>query len=197
MDSHMITNNPGNGPLAERFFEYAIAYLEAAIVLNDHAVHLGKKCTWPFSTAVMFNTVHSVELFLKAMILKAKPEKTEAKETHSIEKLARSFRSAYPNEKWRIPFERASTPVAANKELLKVFGLTKKPKETAEEREQREQLIEQLDEQINNAWPFSIENRYPVDTKGHEWKTLQGHVPGIFAAELRHMKAEYKRIWSQ
>lgn len=155
-------------PAHEKLFAYAYGYLNAARCLCERAISLEEKCGWTDGVVVMMNAVQAVELFLKAMLLKADLE-GGISQTHDIDQLAKSYEATYPTEafQWEIPFRKP-----------KVEGLTQ----------------EQAAYLKARSAHASIELRYPLSKEGLDWFAHQGFEPVSFARTLEVMHDDFDRI---
>lgn len=86
----------------QQFIEYARAYLVAAIEVCGRMVALESQRTWPNGSVASMLAAHSVELFLKGMILHRAPS-YELK-THDIDILIADFDELYPEDCFRTEF---------------------------------------------------------------------------------------------
>ena len=86
-----------------QFLSFAEAYLDSACRLCKILKRSTRKRTYPRSAVVLYLTYHSVELFLKAAILKKSPNEGLH---HNIEHLSKRYRKFYPGKKYHfeIPF---------------------------------------------------------------------------------------------
>ncbi|MBE0566222.1 MAG: hypothetical protein IH621_09710 [Krumholzibacteria bacterium] len=86
----------------QQFIEYARAYLVAAIEVCGRMVALESQRTWPNGSVASMLAAHSVELFLKGMILH-RAQRYELK-SHDIDILIADFDKLYPEESFRTEF---------------------------------------------------------------------------------------------
>lgn len=117
----------------------------------------------------MFNASQAIELFLKAMLAKADPEK-EIAQTHNIHELANQYEALYPDPayKWEILFRQPPLP----------GNLTT---------EQRKYLKDRT------ALP-GIQLRYPLSKGGFDWAGEGLFNPVSFSHDLRAMLNDFNRL---
>lgn len=102
--SRMVGNWELSGkPIPLQFLAFAEAYLDSAYRLCNILKRSTKKRTYPRGAVVLYLAFHSVELFLKAAILKKSPSEGLS---HDIKQLSNRYRALYPGKKYQleIPF---------------------------------------------------------------------------------------------
>ncbi|WP_157412683.1 hypothetical protein [Acidovorax sp. Root217] len=174
----MLVREGGSTSVSQQFFDYSIAYLNAAKVLNARALEIEIK--WADATVVLWNACHAVELFLKATILLKEPSIKHSKlQDHNIARLAQRHRLLYDQKRfhWEIPF------MVTTESMIGANGYSIK-------------LSEEDRKRIEGRIPFSIEHRYPVDREGKPWDGLQGMSPAGFAQALDRLHNDFNRIWN-
>jgi hypothetical protein len=114
---------------------------------------------------------HAAELFLKGALLKRCPDADVFKYKHQLTALSVAYRRQFTEASfdWDIPFQQGELP----------DGIT----------EEEERLLRTPEP--------SILYRYPVDTKGSDWKGLYGFEPHSFLTLLHQLEQDFKRIKSQ
>jgi HEPN domain len=92
-----------NLSIPERHLNYSEAYLYSSKILCENLIRKPEQETYSKGCACMFNARLSVELFLKAALLKKDPN---IKFHHVIDKLAILFKQHYPEKEfeWDVPF---------------------------------------------------------------------------------------------
>ena len=90
--------------IPQQFIAFADAYLDSAERLCKVLKISTRKASYERGAVVLYLTFHSVELFLKAAILKKSPNE---KLHHNIEHYGRRYRNLYPGKKYNldIPFQ--------------------------------------------------------------------------------------------
>lgn len=86
----------------QQFIELARAYLRAAKLLCLEIIEAFDNSKFEDSRVVCFITHHAIELFLKGMILKKRPDMNLH---HNVQKLSEEFKKLYPLENLPIPFK--------------------------------------------------------------------------------------------
>lgn len=116
----------------------------------------------------MYLAHHSVELFLKGMILRKAPEETF---THDLGHLANRYHALYKSKKFKfnVPFSVTSAGVAEEE-----IALAQKFSRTRTER-----------------------LRYPIDKNGKPWGGVHGFEPSSFLKTLTELDESYERIRSR
>lgn len=157
-------------PVPAKLFAYADAYLAAAMTSNRKMTQDEDFCTWPNGAVVLMLAAHSVELFLKGIILQKNPNANVWSHKHNINRLASAFRTEFVQTsiEWDIPFGGTdSTESFPDAEI-----------ETPQ----------------SETSPPSIRYRYPVNMGGKEWQGLDGFEPHSFLSLLLAVKADFDRI---
>lgn len=155
MPWHMITASELNGlSVPERLFAYADGYRNAASLVCTKIAEAPRCFGWPDAAVVLMLAAHAAELFLKGALLKRCPDADVFKYKHQLTALSVAYRRQFtePSFDWDIPFQQDELP----------DGIT----------EQEEKLLRTPEP--------SILYRYPVDTKGSDWKGLYGFEPLSF-----------------
>lgn len=153
----------------DKLFAFAFAYLSGAECLCARAVAARDTCDWTDGAVVMFNACQAVELFLKAMLVKA-DRTSKIEKTHDIYKLAQKYEKTYtgPEHHWEIPFRKPPYPEQILDEDLRYM-------------------------ESRSAQP-GIELRYPLSGDGHDWFSWQGFEPLGFSVVLKTMRQDFDRI---
>jgi hypothetical protein len=155
----------------EQLFEFAFAYLNASQLICNNMVENRELRNWAFSSVVLFNAAHAIELFLKAALLRKNTELDLSDFGHNIDKLAEEYETQFTEEElqWNIPF-RFALPIANSKEEKDFF-------------------------KTHIAHP-SIENRYPFHSVGNQWIINKGFEPFSFVQELDVLQSDFHRIFN-
>ena len=101
----MITDSEmSNLTVPQRFFEYAIAYRNAASAMCTSMVETQSLRTWPNANVVLLMAAHSIELFLKGVILSRDP--LAKIEHHFLDSLGTEYKRLFLESQfdWEIPF---------------------------------------------------------------------------------------------
>lgn len=150
-------------PAAEQFFQYADAYLRAAINQCDIVALPPAHGRWPDATVALLLAAHAVELFLKAAILLRTPNVDPAGAGHDISELNRTFRKLYPEPEfaWEFPF----SAVDLDQDV---------PKAIAYERSMQ-----------------SMVYRYPLRRKKEPWHQISALEPSTFKGDLLDLQQKF------
>lgn len=145
-DSHITAYN---------FFGLSAAYFYAAEHLSKSIDSEVQSEIDFLGSACMFNARLGVELFLKGMILSRNQNAKVG--THTLEKLADSYSTLYPEERfrWNVPF------------VVQVVGGT--------EHERTEAIRKAI-----ITRPLDQVFRYPTDNKGKSWEMVSNFNPAQF-----------------
>lgn len=150
-----------------RFIAYARAYLQASRVICEGMTDDSPTSTWPSAAVTMFLAAHSVELFLKGMILLR--DSSQVKKNHKLAELKTTYDQLFPEPQvtWDLPFE-------AN-----YVG-----------------FLEITDTKLLNGGSYtpSILNRYPLEEPGTDWQGTQSFRPGQFLREIELTEKTFDRI---
>lgn len=155
-----------NLTVPQRFFEYAIAYRNAASALCSSMADERKLRTWPNANVVLLLAAHSTELFLKGAILSRDPS---AKiEHHYLDTLDGEYKRLYtdPHFNWEIPF-RTEWGDLSEAEIQAVRKTSPVP---------------------------SMLYRYPVAKGGLEWNGAFGFEAHSFVEILDQLERDFRRI---
>lgn len=113
----------------------------------------------------MFLSYHSVELFLKGVILLKNPNE---RLHHNVEQYYKRYKNLYPGKKFR-------------------FDLPFTTNYTGFEPEEIEKLRKNTPSQDQT-------NRYPIDKNGEEWNGIFSFDPDSFLKIISKLKENFKRI---
>jgi len=154
----------------EQLFEFAFAYLDASQLLCRGMTENSELRTWAFSSAVLFNTAHAIELFLKAALLRKNSSIDLSSFGHNIDRLAEEYEKQFTQEefRWDIPF-RFAQAVSFSQEEKDFF-------------------------KTHVAQP-SIENRYPFHSVGNHWITNKAFEPFSFLKKLDVLQSDFERTF--
>lgn len=172
----MVTySDIGHLPVPEKLFTYADAYLSAATIFCRQLTTDDSMCSWPNGAANLMLAAHSVELFLKAAILRRNPEANVWERGHDLDKLASDFHAEYtePEFAWDIPF---GCVIPDGDVYPKWFDDS------------------EVKELISKKPKPSILYRYPVGKGGEEWQGAHGFEPHSFLSQLEILKTDFTRI---
>jgi hypothetical protein len=163
----MITDSEMAGmTLPQRFFEYAIAYRNAASAMCSSMVKDQAMRTWPNANVVLLLAAHSTELFLKGAIFSRDPLATT--EHHFLDSLGTEYNRLFPEPQfnWKIPF-RTDWRGFSEAEL----------------------------EVLRKTSPVpSMLYRYPVSKGRKEWNGAFGFEAGSFMEVLEQVDQDFQRI---
>lgn len=154
-------------PVHERFLELAESYRQAAMNFCHCMTRHESQRTWPNASVVLLLSAHSVELFLKGVILCRAPG-TDFGPGHRLHELHGMYASLYSEPELAFePFFRSEYP-----------GFTESEAAT-----------------LRSAEPVpSIQYRYPVQKSGAEWPGLHAFEPEQFFELLDALGEDYGRI---
>lgn len=167
MNWHMITDSEmSNLTVPQRFFEYAIAYRNAAEAMCSSMVEDRKLRTWPNANVVLLLAAHSIELFLKGAILSRDP--LAKIEHHFLDALGTEYKRLFPESqfRWEIPF-RAEWGDLSEAEIQAVRKTSPVP---------------------------SMLYRFPVSKGGKEWNGAFGFEASSFVEVLDQVDRDFQRI---
>lgn len=150
----------------ERFSAYAWSYLRAASRITADIDANPSQYGFPDANVVLLLAAHSVELFLKGMILRR--ELTFDIVTHRLDELHSAFGRLYPEPecRWELPF--GSEYVGFSEQEMLALAKAEIPP--------------------------SIRYRYPTDNAKQVWKGAQAFTAETFLLTLTEMKVVYARI---
>lgn len=153
-------------PIPIRFFRFAHAYVDAAIVLNTRLLDGSDDQNYLRGCVPLFLAQHAVELFLKGAILSRVP--TE-KLQHGVERLAIRYHDVYQEDRfrWDVPF-RTVEPIDASPEKM----------------EELRKLSPPADQQF----------RYPTDIEKKPWTNISAYLATEFHLTLTQVKSDFDRI---
>lgn len=167
MNWHMITDSEfSNLTVPQRFFEYAIAYRNAASALCATMAEDKKLRTWPNANVVLMLAAHSTELFLKGAILTREPLANI--EHHFLDALGVEYKRLFfeSHFDWEIPF-----------------------------RTEWGDLSEAEIQTMRKTAPVpSMLYRYPVSKGGKEWNSAFGFEAHSFTGILDQLESDFQRI---
>lgn len=167
MTYKLVTDNEIRDlPVPEQFFQFADAYLKAAIMQCDIVAQPPSYGRWPDAAVVLHLAAHAIELFLKAAILLREPGAEPASAGHDIGKLTRKFRELYPEPEfdWEIPFSAADLDQDV-------------PRTIKYERAMQ-----------------SMVYRYPLKKKHEQWSQLSALEPSSFKTDLLGWQAKFAHL---
>jgi hypothetical protein len=155
-----------------QFLTFSEAYMDSAARLCAVLARSPKKSNFPRGAVLLYLTLHSMELFLKAAILKQSPDEQFGGATgHDLEYLYRRYAKLYPGKKFafEVPFKGPELDFGSFDsrfaEELKLFIKEQKPNT-----------------------PTDQVYRYPRDTQGQQWKGGFGFEPTSFLAVLNQVR---------
>lgn len=149
-----------------RYLEFATAYLQAS---QDVSSRMACVASEKNASVALMLAAHSVELFLKGMLLSKGIQRSWG---HSIDSLYGTYKSAYPGDAY-------SFKCLFVTEYLGISD---------------EEIIKAKKKSTNQA---SVVFRYPVNRPGVEWGGIHGFDPDRFLEELESLKNTYGRLASQ
>jgi hypothetical protein len=162
----------------EQLFLFADANLESASVLCARLRTEANHATYAHGAVIMSLTFHSVELFLKAAILRK--DSKEKCNGHDLDRLKNQYADLYPepNYDFDILFSRQAPDTRdldpqISKELAHAFRLSKE--------KAKEVPTDQL-------------HRYPTNKNGMPWAAVLGFEPNSFFCEIQRLKNDFVRI---
>jgi hypothetical protein len=155
-------------PIPSRFFRFARAYLDAAIVLNTRLFDGSDDQTYPRACVPLYLAQHAIELFLKGAILSRAPAE---KLQHGVERLGIRYHDLYSEIcfRWDIPFGTAE-PVGA--EPGKIEELRKL------------------------SLPADQQFRYPTDIEKKPWMGISAYLAAEFHLTLNQVSSDFDRLES-
>lgn len=162
-------------PVPEQLLSFADAYLESASVLCERVCTEPQHATYAHGAVIMSLTFHSLELFLKAAILRKVPAEKLA--GHDLELLEKRYSNLYPEKKhtFDIPFKRQAPDTQ---------GLSP---QIAEE------LLAYVRQQNKNM-PEDQLHRYPISAQGETWNPPLGFEPHSFHRVIQGLKSDFARL---
>lgn len=167
MNWQMITDSEmSNLTVPQRFFEYAIAYRNAASAMCNSMVETQSLRTWPNANVVLLLAAHSTELFLKGAILARDP--SAKVEHHFLDSLGTEYKRLFSESQfdWEIPF-RTEWGDLSEAEIQAARKTSPVP---------------------------SMLYRYPVSKGGKEWNGAFGFEAGSFMEVLDQVDRDFQRI---
>lgn len=162
----------------EQLFEFSGAYLESSEVLCDNLCSDVTRANYAHGAVIMSLAFHSVELFLKACILKRHPdEQCGGKSGHDLNALSKRYSKLYPKKEFQfeVPFRR---------ETPELGGMVA---------EEFAELLAYVQER-NKKVPEDQRHRYPTGIDGKTWGGAFGFEPNSFLVTLRELQHVYARI---
>lgn len=154
--------------VSRMYIEYADAYLTASGDMTARMLKPREKCTWPNACVAMLLAAHSLELFLKGIILTKSP--SEALASHRLTDLEKRYQELFPEPTmhFELPFR------------TEYLGIT-----------DAEIEILKKDEVVP-----SILFRYPVRSPCVEWEGIHSFDPKQFLIILEQVEKDYARVIS-
>jgi hypothetical protein len=152
-------------PITGRFDAMADAYLDSSQRLCRTLARSTKSATYERGMVVMYLVHHSVELFLKGLVLRKAPNETF---NHDLEQLGNRYHSLYPGERFAI-----SVPFSVS-----VRGVKNDEKSLAQK------FIRTRTERL----------RYPIDKSGQPWGGASAFEARSFLQTLECLESSYARI---
>ncbi|MGM0988800.1 MAG: hypothetical protein ACQEXI_17725 [Pseudomonadota bacterium] len=151
---------------SQRYLEFATAYLRASEDVCSRMASSASEKTWANASVALMLAAHSVELFLKGMLLSKGIKNSWG---HSIDSLYDTYRSTYPGDAFSFdcPF------------VTEYLGMS-------------DEEINEAKEKSNNQ--ASVVFRYPVNRPGVEWDGIHGFEPDGFLEELESLNSTYSRL---
>jgi hypothetical protein len=149
-----------------QFIQYARAYLIASIEACSRMASNKSECTWANGAVVNLLAAHSVELFLKGMILLRDPD--FAVSTHDIDYLINEFSRRFHGDDFQVEF------------LYRHIFLGDGSIDEGAWRKSRTDP--------------SLLYRYPVNNKKEPWKELCGIKPTSFHVTLQDWLSDFDRM---
>lgn len=152
----------------EKFFAFSDAYLDSAKRLCKVLIRSTKKANYERGAVVLYLSYHSVELFLKGLILLKYPNE---KLHHNVEEYYKRYKNLYPGKKFNfdLPFKTNYTGLEPEE--------IKRVKKTIPSQEQT--------------------NRYPIDKNGNEWNGAFGFEPNSFLKIITRLENDFSKIRSR
>ncbi len=139
---------------------YLFGAIAACKALNDDSSQVTKSRCW----ACYFSAMHSVEIFLKALIIK---KNCSVAKIHHIEALRDKAYESYPwlADIWDVPF------------CTQVLGCNDKNKA-----------------KLLDLYPLYQVSRYPTDKKGKVWSGYMEIEPNKFSQSLENIKSKMNEV---
>jgi hypothetical protein len=162
----------------EQLLMFSAAYLDSSEVLCEKLCSGVTNANYAHGAAIMSLAFHSVELFLKACILKREPnEQFGGKNGHDLDALSKRYSKLYPKQEFQfeIPFRR-NTPI--------VKGMAA---------EEFAELLAYAQEH-NMKISEDQRHRYPTRIDGKTWDGDFAFEPNLFLATLLELQNAYTRI---
>ena len=165
----VYSNEVNDLPISESYLEYSDAYLFSAITICNALIENPDQLTYTRGCACIFNARLSVELFLKAALIKKNPNNQSY---HAIEKLGSLYKKNYPEPQyhWDIPF------------MVEVLG--------ASSEEEKEQITAEHIKEM----PHDQFLRYPTNKSGKPWKVADAFSARGFMEVLNVIQADMQRL---
>ena len=151
-----------------QLLEFAKAYLSASKLLCQKIEENLNSAKYADTCVVTFTAYHAVELFLKGMILN---KDSSAKLHHDVEKLAKHYRSIYPEEKyfWNVPFR------------IELLG----------DNSEAEEMLRKM----KKEFPQDQVYRYPVNKNGEMWFGAFAFEPSSFMKRvILPLEHDFRRL---
>jgi HEPN domain-containing protein len=156
-------------PVAEQFYERALAYLRAARVLCETAGQYGERLCWSDASVCLYTLEFATELFLKACIQRSGGKLDN---THDISRLYADYREILPEEE----FEFCTQWKVSLKSVEKIVGAP-----------------------IGNPIDHSPDqlHRYGVDRNGIGSAALQHFNPNYMFSYIEYLGSVWQRAWNK
>lgn len=162
----------------EQFFSFADANLESASVLCERLCIEADHATYAHGAVIISLTFHSVELYLKAAILRKNSD--EKCNGHDLDQLKNRYSDLYPgtNCDFDILFSSQAPDLhdletQISEELAHAFRLSK--------------------EKAREVPEYQL-HRYPINKKGMPWAAVLGFEPKSFFCEIQRLKNDFVRL---
>jgi hypothetical protein len=157
-------------PVPEKFYQQAIAFLQAAALLCEASGEAGHALQWSQASVCYYCLNIATEPFLKACIQRsAGASKTP---THEISELLASYRKALPDDEFQFP-----TPWAPSwKEVEAVLEI---------------KVVEEIDHHPDQLF------RYGADRSGKASAGIQFFCPDRFFGYISYLNDVWRRAWDK
>ena len=151
---------------SQRYLDFANAYLQASEDVCRRMASNASEKTWANASVALMLAAHSVELFLKGMLLSKGNSNSWG---HSIDSLYDTYQANYPEDEFSFhcPF------------VTEYLGMSDEEINRAKKKSK------------NQA---SVVFRYPVSRPQVEWDGIHGFEPERFLEELESLKTTFCRL---
>ena len=157
----------------DKFYAYAIAYLNSSILLVKNITENEKEHSWENCSVVLHLSSHAVELFLNYALL-----------SHSINTKVHGHDIEWLHEKYKKVY------ASADYEFLMPFQSEHFSKTRAEEIQSKQDVLEQLSTR-------SVRYRYTTNSVYEKWNVIEAFEPNWFLQTMVQMKSDFARIRSK